>query len=89
MLGLDGLAEQSACGLPVSSQVQRLKLALTERFGRAPEIPVVDLYELDPDEQGPAIDAVVSGELSPFVVVNGRLVCTGTVDVAAVLGALA
>ncbi len=48
-----------------------------------------DLYDLDGADRDAALDAIVAGAPSPFVLVGGRLVCTGSIEVDAVLGALA
>jgi len=83
------LGEESACGLPVSAQIDRLKHALTSGSGDAVSVLAVDLYSLTGADRHAALDAVVAGEPSPFVLLDGRLVCTGGVDIPAVLAALA
>lgn len=90
MLGvLDVSAEQSACGMPVSLQVERLRRDLTLQHRDAVSVLEVDLYSLEGADRDTALDAVVAGTPSPFVLIDGRLVCSGTVDSAAVLRSLA
>ena len=83
------LREESACGLPVSAQVDRLRRTIEGSCDGAVSVLTVDLYSLTGADRDAALDAVVAGEPSPFVLLDGRLVCTGTVDVPAVLAALA
>jgi len=78
----------SACGMPVSRQIERLERALGERVGAGCSVINVDLTGLDDDERNAVLDAIVVGESSPYVVLGGRLVCTGGVSVGAVLEAL-
>jgi len=75
--------------LPVSFQVQRLKDALTERMGTGFLVRDTDLYSLQGAERDAALDALGAGEPSPFVLLDGRLVCAGAVEVSAVLEAIA
>ena len=90
VLGLDELADGgSACGMPVSTQMERLRTALEPSFAGRASVLGVDLYTLEGVERGLVLDAMVAGDPSPFVLVNGSLACTGAVDVKAVLGALA
>ena len=49
----------------------------------------VDLYSLVDADRDAALDAVVAGLESPFVLVDGELVCSGVIDPGAVLDALA
>lgn len=80
----------TACAMPVSVQIDRLRVELGDRFERAPAVVSVDLYGLDPGpELDAALDAVVAGESSPFVLVGGRVVCIGKVDIDSVVAALA
>jgi hypothetical protein len=80
--------EESACGMPVPVQIERLRRWL-ERSGHAGCVVVSsDLEGLSEAERAETIDALVAGAPSPFVLVGGRLVCAGSVEVAAVLGAL-
>jgi hypothetical protein len=48
----------------------------------------VELDQLLGAQREAAFDAVVAGAPSPFVLVGDRLVCTGSVDVAVVVGAI-
>ena len=91
MLGtiVDLPAGDTACGFPVSLQIENLQREISARLGDGFEVQEVDLYSLEGVERDAALDAVVAGEPSPFVLVNGQLVCTGTVDRSAVLAALA
>ena len=79
----------SACGMPVPFQIERLRAALVSRFGPGFEVVDFDLYALEGTERDAALDAVVAGEPSPFVLARGSLICTGEVEVATVIDALA
>ena len=85
----DLIDAESACGLPVSAQVERLRRALSTRASDD-EVAVlsVDLYSLVGADRDAALDAVVSGKPSPFVLYDGRLICAGAVDLPVVLAAL-
>jgi hypothetical protein len=74
--------------MPVSLQIERLKRELFSRLGDGFVVLNTDLHSLEGDERDAALDAVVAGEPSPFVLVRGRLACAGAVDVPAVLDAL-
>ena len=74
--------------MPVSFQVDRLRNALAERFGDGYSVLAVDLYSLEGADRDAALDALGAGEPSPFVLIDGRLVGAGEVEVAAVLEAL-
>jgi len=78
----------SACTLPVSVQIANARHHLAGLLGEGFEIRVVDLYSLEGVDRDVALDAVVAGEPSPFVLANGRLVCSGAVDGAAIAKAL-
>jgi hypothetical protein len=82
------LTEQSACGMPVSLQVERLKRDLAAHAGDALSVREVDLYSLEGADRDAALDAVVAGEPSPFVLIDGRLVCAGAIDSEAILDSL-
>ena len=73
--------DHSDCGLPLSAQVGRLSRELAGRFGDGCRVDTVDLYSLEGSERDEALDAVVAGEPSPFVLSNGHLVCTGGLDI--------
>ena len=79
----------SACEMPVTFQVERLNDALKERIGTGFSVRAADLYSLEGAERDAALDALGAGEPSPFVLLDGRLVCAGSVEVSAVLEALA
>jgi hypothetical protein len=88
-MGADDLsAGDSACGMPVSVQIARLERELASRSAEGVVVENTDLYSLEGTERDAALDAVVAGEPSPFVLMRGKLVCTGAVDTAAVLGEL-
>lgn len=89
VFGIDDTMTDSACGMPVSAQMERLGRELERRQAGAFEIVQTDLYGLEGPGRDAAIDAVVAGEPSPFVILDGRIVCTGSVDIEAVAGALA
>jgi len=73
----------------VSAQIERLKRTLLANVGDDFVVESVDLIELDAAEREAALDAIVADIPSPFVFVDGRMVCSGTVDAPAVLAALA
>jgi hypothetical protein len=74
--------------MPVSLQIERLERELVERLGSGVSVVNIDLYDLAGAERDAALDAVVAGEPSPYVLMDGRLLCTGAVEVPAVLEAL-
>jgi hypothetical protein len=80
--------EPSACGMPVSFQVERLKRDLREHLDNAASVLEVDLYTLEDADRDAALDAIVAGKPSPYVLVDGLLVCVGVIDSAAVLSSL-
>jgi len=86
---VDVPAEQSACGVPVSLQVERLTRGLATHIGSGFSVLEVDLYSLEGVDRDAALDAVVAGTPSPLVLIDGRLVCSGAVELSAVLDALA
>jgi len=89
LLDVDDMpADASACGMPVSRQIARLEHALAERSACGISVVSVDLLGLEECERHAALDAIVADEPSPYVILGGRLVCAGSVDVAAVLAAL-
>lgn len=82
-------ADELSCGMPVSLQIERLRRELEAQLGGGFRILTADLYSLEGAERDAALDAVVAGDPSPFVLVHGKLACTGAVEVHAVLEALA
>jgi hypothetical protein len=48
----------------------------------------VDLLSLQGEERAAALDAIVRGEPSPYVLCDGRLVSSGALDARAVLDVL-
>jgi len=82
-------AELSLCGVPLSLQVERLRRYVAEHIGDAVSVCEVDLYSLTGADRDAALDAVVAGTPSPYVLIGGRLVCSGAIDSAAILAALA
>ena len=89
MLGTtDVPAELSSCGMPLSLQLERLRRDLAGRTSDAVSVCEVDLYSLTGADRDAALDAVVAGIPSPYVLISGRLVCAGAIDSVAILGAL-
>ena len=89
LLGVDELSDDdSECGMPVSVQTENLRRVLASRLGEGCCVESTDLYSLQGVERDVAIDAMVAGEPSPFVLIDGELVCKGAVKVDAVLNAL-
>ena len=90
VVGLETLdGHDSACGMPIAVQIERLRRELSARLGDGFSVQSTDLYSLEGSERDAALDAVGAGTPSPFVIVEGRIVCTGAVDTSTVLGALA
>ncbi|NTU71882.1 MAG: hypothetical protein HGB10_08720 [Coriobacteriia bacterium] len=85
---VDFLGEESACGMPVAMQIDRLQREIDAALGGGFVVRNTDLYSLMGVERDLALDAVVTGVPSPFVLIEGQLVCTGAVEVPAVLSAL-
>jgi hypothetical protein len=75
--------------MPVALQIERLERKLASCGTQDVVVLNTDLYSLEGAERHVALDAVVAGEPSPLVLMDGRLLCNGSVDVDAVLGALA
>ncbi|MDR3686940.1 MAG: hypothetical protein P4L93_08300 [Coriobacteriia bacterium] len=69
-------------------QIERLERELANRLGSGFSVQATDLYSLEGVERDAALDALVAGEPSPFVLALGGLVCTGSVDTSAILDAL-
>jgi hypothetical protein len=80
--------DESACGIPVSMQIENLNHELADRGLGDVSVMSVDLSELAEDEREAAVDALVAGLPSPFVVLGDRLICSGLVDVPAIIEAL-
>jgi len=80
--------ELSACGMPVSLQVERLRRELAERGSTTVSVLEVELYSLIGADRDAALDAIVGNIASPYVLIDGRLVCAGSIDTDAVLDAL-
>lgn len=79
------LAGLGACAAPLTQQVEQLRQALDEHWAGGYTLQIAELEDLDDAERHAVIDAVVAGDESPYVVVNGRLVCAGRIDPTAVL----
>ena len=75
--------------MPVSLQIERLRRELASRFGEGFQVLGTDLYSLEGPDRDSALDALVAGEPSPFVLMDGLMVCKGAVEIDAVLAALA
>ena len=88
LLGEDLLLGEQACSVPVSAQIDRLARELSAREGPAVCIYEVELEQLLGAQRDVACDALVAGEPSPFVLMGDLLVCTGSVDVQAVIEAI-
>jgi hypothetical protein len=74
--------------MPISMQIDRMNREVVSRLGAGFAVISTDLYSLEGTERDEAIDAVVAGEESPFVLIDGHLACTGGLDLDAILGAL-
>jgi hypothetical protein len=80
--------DEHACGMPVSVQIERLRSQLNDRWGDAFTILSTDLGGLEDAERHAVLDAIIANEPSPYVLVNGQLVCMGALEIDAVVGAL-
>ena len=74
---------------PLQSLLQVLEARLGQRVGRDVSIEEADLYSLVGSERDAAIDALVAGLDTPLLMVAGRVVCAGDLDVGKVGDALA
>jgi len=74
--------------MPVSAQIERLRRELAERGSAAISVLEVELYSLTGADRDAALDAIVGDVASPYVLLDGRLVCSGSIDSEAVLAAL-
>ncbi|MDO8963850.1 MAG: hypothetical protein Q7W30_05080 [Coriobacteriia bacterium] len=90
MLGIGAPADdEAACGMPVPVQIENLRREIASRFGAGYSVVSTDLYGLQGAARHNALDAVVAGAPSPFVLIEGELVCTGVVEVGVIMDALA
>lgn len=74
--------------MPVAVQIDRLERALAERAGDSFSVVSAGLADLARLERDVTIDAMVAGEPSPYVLVDGRIICTGSIELPAVFAAL-
>ena len=74
---------------PLQSLLQVLEARLGERVGRDVSIQEADLYALVGAERDAAIDALVAGLDTPLMMVAGRVMCAGELDLDKVRDALA
>ena len=89
MLGSsEAFDDQRACDMPIELQCQRLETLLRDRGACCFTVANPELHELDGDDRNVALDAIVEGAPGPYVLVEGRLVCSGTIDAEAVYSAL-
>lgn len=82
---IDFSDEELSCGMPVSVQAERLREALAACGHSALCVEEVDLYGLVGNDLMVATSAVVDGVLSPFVILDGAMLCSGSVDTDEVL----
>ena len=88
MLGHVDLPEGgSTCGMPVSMQIENLRRDIASRMSGY-TVELTDLYSLQGADRDVALDAVVAGEPSPFVLVDGELVSTGAIRAEQIVDAL-
>lgn len=84
----DAEAVSTSCGIAVSAQMQRLRVALAAAGHGEHPVVSAEFADLEEDELQSAIDAVVAGEPSPLVLVDGRIVCSGSVEIPLILKSL-
>jgi len=75
--------------MPLGLQAERLEQQQRARGLTRFAVSTPDLYDLNGVDREVALDAIIEGRPSPFVLVGGRLVCAGAVEVDAVMDALA
>jgi hypothetical protein len=75
--------------MPVPVQIENLRREIAARLGGGCCVVSTDLYGLQGAARHAALDAVVAGAPSPFVLIEGELVCTGAVEVGVIMDALA
>lgn len=74
--------------MPLQWRLHVLGAQLNERTTQPVRVVETSLYHLDGVERGAAIDALSSGAELPLVIADGRVVCTGALDVEAIAAAL-
>lgn len=78
----------SSCGMPIAVQMQRLRDALAAAGIGDLAVVSAELADLDEGELQSAIDAVVACEPSPLVLLGGRIVCSGAVEIPLILDSI-
>lgn len=63
--------------------LQVLEGELESANARPITIISTDIYGVQGDARHAALDALIDGAVLPYVIVDGALVCTGSIDVAA------
>jgi hypothetical protein len=74
--------------MPIALQAERLEQQLRSRGVTRFAVSTPDLYDLDGADRDVALDAIVEGRPSPYVIIEGRLVCSGAVRLDEVLAAV-
>jgi hypothetical protein len=74
--------------MPIALQAERLEQQLRSRGVTRFAVSTPDLYDLDGADRDVALDAIVEGRPSPYVIIEGRLVCSGAVRFDEVLAAV-
>jgi hypothetical protein len=78
-------SEAASCEVVLQDPLQVLESELASASERPIAIISTDVYGVQGDARHAALDALIGGATLPYVIVNGALVCTGGIDVAATL----
>lgn len=76
-------SEGTCCEVKLQDPLQVLENALESANERPITIVSTDIYGVQGDARHAALDALIEGATLPYVIVDGALVCTGAIDVAA------
>jgi hypothetical protein len=82
-------ADGAVCDMPWEWRLHVLEKRVTEHVGHHVVVAVEDVYAMEHAHAGEMMSAVFSsGRGFPVVLVGGRIVCDGGIDIPAVLAAL-
>lgn len=76
-------SEATSCEVVPQDPLQVLESELRSANERPVTIISTDVYGVQGDARHAALDALIEGKTLPYVIVDGALVCTGGIDVAA------
>ncbi len=75
--------ESTSCAVVLQDPLQVLESALESANERPVTIISTDIYGVAGDARHAALDALIEGAVLPYVIVDGALVSSGGIDVAA------